>query len=64
MYANFGRTSDFRALERAGINVTGKIVIMRYGPTSRGTKVNECNEKLNEKLRFKIGCVFKIWFDN
>ena len=39
MYANFGRGKDFKALEKAGIDVAGKVVIMRYGPTSRGTKV-------------------------
>ncbi len=39
VYANYGRTSDFKALEDAGISVKGKIVIMRYGPTSRGAKV-------------------------
>ncbi len=39
MYANFGRAKDFKALKDAGIDVTGKVVIMRYGPTSRGAKV-------------------------
>jgi len=51
VYANFGRTSDFKALEAAGINVTGKIVIMRYGPTSRGAKVN------NAQVRGAAGCI-------
>ena len=39
VYANYGRYSDFVALKKAGVDVKGKIVMMRYGPTSRGSKV-------------------------
>ena len=39
VYANFGDIDDFRLLERLGVNVTGKIVIVRYGSTFRGLKV-------------------------
>ena len=39
MYANFGSTSDFAALEKAVINITGKIVLIRNGPSSRGSVV-------------------------
>lgn len=40
MYVNYGRTEDFFQLEREmGINVTGKIVIARYGKIFRGNKV-------------------------
>ncbi len=40
MYVNYGRTEDFFQLERdMGINVTGKIVIVRYGKIFRGNKV-------------------------
>uniref|UniRef100_A0A4W6F8W1 Aminopeptidase NAALADL1 n=1 Tax=Lates calcarifer TaxID=8187 RepID=A0A4W6F8W1_LATCA len=40
VYVNYGRTEDFFQLEREmGINVTGKIVIVRYGRIFRGNKV-------------------------
>ncbi|KAM6945939.1 N-acetylated-alpha-linked acidic dipeptidase 2 [Aplochiton taeniatus] len=40
VYVNYGRTEDFFQLERdMGVNVTGKIVIVRYGKIFRGNKV-------------------------
>ncbi|CAL9683855.1 unnamed protein product [Knipowitschia caucasica] len=40
VYVNYGRTEDFFQLEREmGLNVTGKIVIVRYGKIFRGNKV-------------------------
>lgn len=39
VYANFGRLNDFRLLEKMGVNVSGKVVIMRYGTTFRGLQV-------------------------
>lgn len=40
VYVNYGRTEDFFQLQRQmGINVTGKIVIVRYGKIFRGNKV-------------------------
>lgn len=40
VYVNYGRTEDFFQLERQmGINVTGKIAIVRYGKIFRGNKV-------------------------
>lgn len=40
MYVNYGRTEDFFQLKREmGINVTDKIVIVRYGKIFRGNKV-------------------------
>ncbi|XP_058490276.1 N-acetylated-alpha-linked acidic dipeptidase 2 isoform X2 [Solea solea] len=40
VYVNYGRTEDFFQLQREmGINVTGKIVIVRYGRIFRGNKV-------------------------
>lgn len=42
VYVNYGRTEDFFQLEREmGINVTGKIVIVRYGKIFRGNKVRK-----------------------
>ena len=39
VYANFGQISDFEELQRHGVNLSGKIVIVRYGDTFRGLKV-------------------------
>jgi len=39
VYINYGRDSDFEAVEKLGINVKGKIAFMRYGKTARGAKV-------------------------
>ena len=41
LYVNYGRTEDFKVLKNdLGVpNCNGKIVIMRYGKTFRGSKV-------------------------
>jgi N-acetylated-alpha-linked acidic dipeptidase len=39
VYVNYGTPQDFKTLERMGIDVHGKIVIMRYGQNFRGVKV-------------------------
>ena len=39
VYANYGRVEDFKYLEDNGINVTDKVVIVRYGKLFRGGKV-------------------------
>ena len=38
VYVNYGMPDDYRALERLGIDVKGKIVIARYGAGWRGLK--------------------------
>lgn len=38
VYANFGLPEDFEALQAAGVNVNGSIVLMRYGKCFRGLK--------------------------
>jgi N-acetylated-alpha-linked acidic dipeptidase len=38
VYANFGRPQDYADLERRGIDVKGKIVLVRYGGGFRGMK--------------------------
>jgi len=38
VYANFGRPQDYADLERRGIDVRGKIVLVRYGGSFRGMK--------------------------
>ncbi|XP_068726976.1 glutamate carboxypeptidase 2-like [Montipora capricornis] len=39
VYVNYGRVKDFKQLKNLGVNVTGKIAIMRYGKIFRGNKV-------------------------
>ena len=39
VYANYGRPEDFKKLQEMGIDVKGKIVIVRYGENFRGVKV-------------------------
>jgi len=39
VYANYGRRADFERLAQLGISVRGKIVLVRYGESYRGTKV-------------------------
>lgn len=38
VYVNYGMPEDYRALERMGVSVKGKIVIARYGAGWRGLK--------------------------
>lgn len=39
VYANYGAIDDFRLLESKGVNISGKVAIVRYGDTFRGLKV-------------------------
>ncbi len=45
VYANFGRREDYRALDSLGIDLTGKIVVARYGGNFRGYKVLFAEER-------------------
>jgi N-acetylated-alpha-linked acidic dipeptidase len=45
VYANYGRPQDFAALLAAGVNVSGAIVIVRYGQCFRGLKVWNAQER-------------------
>jgi hypothetical protein len=48
VYVNYGRVEDFQFLERnMSINVTGKIVLARYGKIFRGNKVNKILNKFD-----------------
>src|SRR5437667_9463170 len=38
VYANYGSPEDFQKLEQMKVDVRGKIVVVRYGQTSRGAK--------------------------
>jgi N-acetylated-alpha-linked acidic dipeptidase len=39
VYANYGRPEDFAALDKMGIDVKDKVVLVRYGELFRGLKV-------------------------
>lgn len=44
VYANYGLHEDYAALEEAGISVTGRIVLARYGRSYRGIKARLAEE--------------------
>ncbi len=45
VYANYGRPDDYAALEKMGIDVEGKIVLVRYGEIFRGLKVRNAQKR-------------------
>ena len=45
VYANYGRPEDFDKLHELGVDVRGKIVIIRYGEIFRGAKVFLAQER-------------------
>lgn len=51
VYANYGTPQDFSSLQQAGIDVVGKIVLVRYGKCFRGLKVR------NAQIRGALGVV-------
>jgi N-acetylated-alpha-linked acidic dipeptidase len=40
VYANYGTHDDYEKLVHAGVNLTGKVILARYGANFRGLKVN------------------------
>ncbi len=51
VYANYGLPADYDLLAARGIDVKGKIAIVRYGSSFRGTKVKVAHE------RGAVGCI-------
>jgi N-acetylated-alpha-linked acidic dipeptidase len=45
VYANYGRPEDFDALAKMGVDVKGKLVIVRYGENFRGVKTLVAQER-------------------
>jgi N-acetylated-alpha-linked acidic dipeptidase len=45
VYANYGSPDDFDNLEKLGVDVHGKIVLVRYGQNFRGVKVFVAQER-------------------
>lgn len=44
IYANYGTVDDFKKLNELGVNITGKIAVIRYGKIFRGLKVKFAQE--------------------
>src|SRR5712691_13205000 len=51
VFANYGLPPDYEALEKAGVDVKGKIVIVRYGNSFRGVKAKVAQD------HGAIGCI-------
>jgi N-acetylated-alpha-linked acidic dipeptidase len=51
VYANYGLPPDYEALAKAGVEVKGKIVIVRYGNSFRGVKAKVAQD------HGAIGCI-------
>lgn len=51
VYVNYGLPADYEVLSREGVNVKGKIAIVRYGRSFRGTKAKLAAE------HGAVGCV-------
>ncbi len=45
VYANYGRPEDFNTLDTLGVDVRGKIVLVRYGEIFRGLKVRNAQKR-------------------
>ncbi len=45
VYVNYGRPEDYVALEKMGIDVKGKVVLVRYGGNFRGLKVQNAQKR-------------------
>src|SRR6059058_4111008 len=51
VYANYGLPPDYEVLEKAGVDVKGKIVIVRYGNSFRGVKAKVAQD------HGAVGCI-------
>ncbi|HKY44111.1 MAG TPA: M28 family metallopeptidase [Pyrinomonadaceae bacterium] len=51
VYANYGLPNDYEALKKIGVDVKGKIVIVRYGNSFRGVKAKVAED------HGAIGCI-------
>jgi len=51
VYANYGLPGDYEELKKVGVDVTGKIVIVRYGNSFRGVKAKVAQDQ------GAIGCI-------
>ena len=51
VYANYGLPDDYQALKKIGVDVKGKVVIVRYGNSFRGVKAKVAEDQ------GAIGCI-------
>src|ERR1700730_4862966 len=51
VYANYGLPPDYEALQKAGVDVKGKIVLVRYGNSFRGVKAKVAQD------HGAVGCI-------
>ena len=51
VYANYGLPNDYEALKKIGVDVKGKIVVVRYGNSFRGVKAKVAQDQ------GAIGCI-------
>ena len=51
VYANYGLPNDYEELQKAGVDVKGKIVIVRYGNSFRGVKAKVAQD------HGAVGCI-------
>ena len=51
VYANYGLPDDYKALQKKGVDVKGKIVLVRYGNSFRGVKAKVAEDQ------GAIGCI-------
>ena len=45
VYANYGLPEDYAELERLGVDVRGKVVLVRYGGSFRGVKAQQAEQR-------------------
>lgn len=45
VYANYGLPQDYAALEQLGVDVRGKVVLVRYGGSFRGVKAQQAEKR-------------------
>lgn len=45
VYANYGTRADYERLKALGVEVAGRVVLVRYGAVFRGLKVKEAQER-------------------
>ena len=45
VYANYGLPEDYEELERLGVDVRGKVVLVRYGGSFRGVKAQQAEQR-------------------
>ena len=61
LYVNYGRVEDYDYLDTLNVNVSGKIVIARYGKIFRGDMVRTVELHLNDHVYAYLTFVTNIF---